>query len=77
MKTPINQLWINPIKRRYYRAYLCTDLFGDIFLQRSWGSLITAQSGTKQELLKSWQSGLDRLDVIKKQRGQRGYELVK
>ena len=74
MNEAINQLWINPKKRRYYRVYLCIDLFGDIFLQRTWGSLNTAHSGSREELLECWQSGLDRLEVIKKQRSQRGYE---
>jgi len=73
MNAPINQLWTNPLKRRYYRAYLCTDLFGGIFLQRTWGSLHTAHGGSKQELLDSWESGLKRLDAIAKQRRQRGY----
>ena len=74
MNTPINQLWVNPSKSRYYRAYLCTDLFGGISLLRTWGSLNTANGGSKQELLESWESGLNRLAVIKKQRHQRGYE---
>ena len=74
MNTPINQLWVNPKKRRYYRAYLCTDLLGDIFLQRTWGNLNTAQGGNKKELLEDWQSGLDRLAAIAKQRHYRGYE---
>jgi len=74
MNTPINQLWINSLKSRYYRVYLCTDLLGDIFLQRTWGSLNTAQGGSTQELLENWQSGLERLDTIAKQRHQRGYK---
>ena len=74
MNQPINQLWINQSKRRYYRVYLCADLLGDVFLQRTWGSLNTAHSGSKQELLENWQLGLDRLEIIKKQRRQRGYE---
>lgn len=74
MNQPLNQLWINHSKRRYYRAYLCTDLFGGVFLQRSWGSFNTAHSGSQQELLENWQLGLDRMETIKKQRRQRGYE---
>ena len=39
MSDIIMQSWINTDNRRYYRAHLQPDLFGDWTLVRSWGSL--------------------------------------
>ncbi len=70
----INRLWVNPVKRRYYRAFLCTDLLGDVLLHRSWGSLTSSRGASQCELVISWQDGLARLDSIAKTRRQHGYE---
>lgn len=57
MESDITQLWNNPVKRRYYRVQVMFDLFGDLCLVRSWGSLDTARGNSKVELLAGWQVG--------------------
>jgi len=73
METPIHRLWVNALKRRYYRAYLSTDLFGQICLQCSWGSLDSLKGGSRVEYPTHWAEGLSRLDAIDKRRHQHGY----
>jgi len=73
MHAPINRLWINTTKRRYYRAYLSTDLFGQTSLHCSWGSLDSSQGGTRLEQPEAWNIGLKKLEAIHKRREQHGY----
>lgn len=49
-----NQLWQHPGKRRYYRLQVMTDLFGELYLIRSRGSLDTTKWNYKTELLSDW-----------------------
>ncbi|ODS23606.1 hypothetical protein AB835_08315 [Candidatus Endobugula sertula] len=44
-------LWIHEQKQRYYRLTVNRDLFGDLCLVRTWGSLVDDRGGSKTEVL--------------------------
>ncbi len=69
-------LWINRTKQRYYRLTVNRDLFGDLCLVRTWGSLVDDRGGSKTEVLGNERSLASQVNVIKKQRQQREYKLV-
>jgi hypothetical protein len=69
----MNRVWINPEKRRYYRACLQTDLFGDWTLTRCWGSLDSHHGQVRTELVDNQAHGLRVLAGIEKRRTIRGY----
>jgi predicted DNA-binding WGR domain protein len=76
MKSSLTQLWKNPAKRRYYRVQIAPDLFGDLCLVRSWGSLDTARGNSKLEVLPRWQEAQRHLDKISKERARKGYQQI-
>lgn len=69
----MNRVWINPGKRRYYRAHLQADLLGDWTLTRSWGSLDSRHGQVRTELVDNQAHGLRLLAGIDKRRAVRGY----
>lgn len=69
----MNRVWINPEKRRYYRAHLQADLFGDWKLTRSWGSLDNHLGQIRSELVDCQAGGLQILAGIEARRVRRGY----
>ena len=69
----MNRVWINPEKRRYYRAHLQVDLFGDWTLTRCWGSLDSHLGQVRTELVVNQVHGLRVLAGIDKRRSIRGY----
>lgn len=73
MENSLTQLWNNPETRRYYRVQVAPDLFGDLCLVRSWGSLDTARGNSKLEVLPDWQEAQRHLHKIGKERARRGY----
>jgi hypothetical protein len=71
---PSHLLWVNQAKRRYYRLRCCRDLFGEIYLVRTWGSLDSGRSNVKIHYLSP--SELSPLvKSIVKRRENRGYRL--
>jgi predicted DNA-binding WGR domain protein len=76
MKSSLTQLWKNPETRRYYRVQVAPDLFGDLCLVRSWGSLDTARGNSKLEVLPGWQEAQRHLDKISKERIRKGYHKI-
>ncbi|MDX9987387.1 MULTISPECIES: WGR domain-containing protein [Thiothrix] len=73
MNNSISQSWSHAVKRRYYRVDIAPDLFGDLCMVRSWGSLDTARGNSKMELVPCWQVATQRLEQIAKERLRRGY----
>lgn len=65
--------WINPNKRRYYRATVQHDLLGFVVVVRDYGSLDTARGGRKVDIAASQQDADRLLNVISKARIRRGY----
>ncbi|ODS22760.1 hypothetical protein AB835_12300 [Candidatus Endobugula sertula] len=61
-------LWIHEQKQRYYRLTVNRDLFGDLCLVRTWGSLVDDCGGSKTEVLDNERSLASQMHVIKKQR---------
>ena len=76
MEQPVSQLWKNPLKRRYYRVQVAPDLFGELCLVRSWGSLDTARGNCKMERLHDWQEAKRRVARVGKERVRRGYQKI-
>lgn len=76
MESSLTQLWKNPAKRRYYRVQIAPDLFGELCLVRSWGSLDTARGNSKTEVLPSWQDAQRHLSKIGKERTRKGYQRI-
>lgn len=76
MNNSISQSWSHAVKRRYYRVDIAPDLFGDLCMVRSWGSLDTARGNSKMELVPCWQVATQRLEQIGKERLRRGYTLI-
>jgi hypothetical protein len=69
----MNRIWVNSEKRRYYRAHLQVDLFGDWTLTRSWGGLDNRHGQVRTELVDNQAHGLRVLAGIDKRRAVRGY----
>lgn len=76
MQSQINQLWINPDKRRYYRVMLGHDLFDAIVLHCVWGGLDSARGNDSHEVFSDATSAHEKLERIRKRRQQRGYRLA-
>lgn len=76
MENSLTQYWKNPTTRRYYRVQIAPDLFGELCLVRSWGSMDTARGNSKMELLRSWQEAQQHLSKISKERTRKGYQAV-
>lgn len=73
MEQPTSQLWVHQQKRRYYRAYLCRDLFGAVYLYCVWGSLDSKQGGERSEIFSHWGEALEQMEKVSKRRRQHGY----
>lgn len=65
--------WINTGKRRYYRALLQPDLFGDWTLMRSWGSLDNARGQVRIEKIFDPVAGVQIMAAIHRRRMANGY----
>ena len=65
--------WIHEEKRRYYRAWVQQDLFGDWVLCCRWGSLDSARGGHKTFLCSTQEEGAAHLQKFSKRRISRGY----
>jgi hypothetical protein len=71
-----NRLWLNMEKRRYYRAVVQRDLFGDWTITRSWGSLDSHRGQVRTELVASYEHCLIVMSDTEKRRVYRGYRSV-
>ena len=69
-------LWINRAKQRYYRVVITHDLFGNLCLIRTWGSLIDSRGGCKTDIVEGEQTLTAQINIINNQRKQRDYFLV-
>jgi hypothetical protein len=67
-------LWINHEKQRYYRVVISHDLFGNLCLIRTWGSLIDSRGGSKTDIVGGDQSLIAQIEIIKRQRMRREYD---
>jgi WGR domain. len=76
MESYLNQLWINPDKRRYYRVILSRDLFDATVLHCMWGGLDSATGNDSHEVFSDAASAHEKLERIRKRRQQRGYRLA-
>ena len=65
--------WINPEKRRYYRATLQHDLLGFTVVVRDYGSLDTARGGRQVDIADSAQDADRLMQRIGRVRLRRGY----
>lgn len=76
--TPTESLWrwIHPQKRRWYTVYLIRDLFGDLILIRTWGSLDTQRGGEQRLLLNRPEDALPLLTTTANARKRHGYRLI-
>jgi len=72
-RNPLVLRWVHPEKRRWYTVIATSDLFGDLVLIRSWGSLDNQRGGEMREILSSKEEIKDRLRIIAKQRRRHGY----
>jgi hypothetical protein len=72
----MNSVWIHQEKRRYYRAHLQRDLFGDWALIRSWGSLDSHHGQVRTERVNNQSEGQQILVGISKRRASQGYRLA-
>ncbi|NCN44502.1 MAG: hypothetical protein GW898_10535 [Thiomicrospira sp.] len=67
--------WENRKNKRYYELFAGTDLLGQAFLLRVWGSMKTKQGGEKREFL-DLNEIINKAKDITKARARHGYELV-
>jgi len=65
--------WIHPETRRYYRALLQQDLFGDWTVITSWGSLDSRQGRYRIHKVVDQAEGLMEIEAIDVRRRKRGY----
>ena len=65
--------WINPEKRRYYRATVQHDLLGFTVVVRDYGSLDTARGGRQVDIADSAQDADRLMQQIAKVRRRHGY----
>ncbi len=61
-------------ERKYYRAHLSQDLFGDWIVERTWGSKISRRAGEKPDYCFSYQDGICKLSNIGKRRMRHQYK---
>jgi len=60
--------------KRFYKAFLCQDLFGDWIVERNWGSKYSRRAGGKSDFCSSYQEGLEKLKDIHKIRIRHSYK---
>ena len=68
--------WERHSDKRYYVAFLCWDLLGDLVLTKVWGGIGKATGQQHNTHANTVADGLALIDMIIKRRRQRGYELV-
>lgn len=61
---------------RFYKVFLCQDLFGDWTVERKWGSKYSRRAGGKSDYCLSYEDGLDKLRNICKIRERHRYLTV-
>lgn len=70
------RLWVNSVNRRYYRAHLQPDLFGDWTLTRCWGSLDSYHGQVRKKKVDG-QATVEQLIIkIAMQRALNGYHSI-
>ena len=65
--------WINHETRRYYRAFLQQDLFGDWTMVRCWGGLDSRLGQYRIEMVANPDEGRAALEALEERRRKRGY----
>lgn len=65
--------WINSESRRYFRALLQQDLFGDWTVITSWGSLDSRQGQYRIHRVADEAEGLRTIEDLDERRRKRGY----
>jgi hypothetical protein len=60
---------------RFYTAVLDRDLFDQWTVVRSWGSTRNGQGGGRVSVVKSFEEGLELLQVIRRRRERHGYQI--
>lgn len=68
--------WVNDEERRYYQAYITTDLLGDLVVVRNYGSLDTARGAIKTSAVNNQEEAKELLGEIAKTRKRHGYDLI-
>ena len=66
----------NSTKLRYYLLVLTRDLFGDWVIIKSWGGLNKSGGRLFTKACASYEEALSAIEVIKRTRSKRGYQLV-
>jgi hypothetical protein len=69
----MQQRWVHPEKRRYYRVELRRDLLEDLVLIQAWGALGSRLGQVRQTVVESEEEGERLLRAIERRRQQRGY----
>ncbi len=67
--------WVHFDKRRFYRASLQVDLFGDLYLQLAWGSLDSKRGSSMKVPCTTVAEARKELRDVFKTRRQHGYLL--
>jgi predicted DNA-binding WGR domain protein len=65
--------WVNHETRRYYRAFLQQDLFGDWTMVRCWGGLDSRLGQYRIERVANYDEGLAAIEDLDERRRKRGY----
>lgn len=68
--------WVNQKNKRYYRAEIVGDMFGECSIQFSWGGLNSNRGNGKIEPCECNKAALLRIEELKKERKDRGYSLI-
>ncbi len=71
----IRKDWVNPDKRRFYRATLFHDLLGQCILFRVWGCMDSHQSCSLHRLMDSYEQGLSLIQELHYRRTRDGYQV--
>jgi predicted DNA-binding WGR domain protein len=69
-------MWINRDARRFYRARLEQDLFGEWTLRKVWGGVGSRLGGTSLTGVASLKDGLEAVRQLDRRRCRRGYQRV-
>lgn len=71
----IRKDWVNPTKRRFYRATLFHDLLGNCILFRVWGCMDSHQSCSLHRLMDSYEQGVSLIQELHYRRTRDGYQM--
>lgn len=69
--------WVNPEKRRFYKASIQKDIFGGLYLLLEWGSLDSRQGNFRSLPCTDIADIRASLRQVFKRRKQKRYQLVK